>query len=65
LNKELVETYKRKSFARFMRNETNYDLLVKLVVDDCIHIIETSKHPGKLAIAKLIREHYGYESIQV
>jgi hypothetical protein len=47
-----------------MRNETNYELLVKLVVDDCIELIETSKHPGKLAIAKLIKEHYGYnESI--
>ncbi len=66
MNKQLVENYKRKSFARFMRNETNYELLVKLVVDDCLEIIETSKHPGKLAIAKLIKEHYGYnESIQV
>jgi hypothetical protein len=38
---------------------------MQLVVDDCIQLIQASKHPGKLAIVKLLKEHYGYESIQV
>jgi len=61
LNKQLVETYRRKSFARFMKNETNYELLVQLVVEDCLAIIEANKSPNKVAMINKIKEHFGVE----
>jgi hypothetical protein len=59
LNKQLVETYRRRSFARFMKNETNYELLVQLVVEDCLAIIEANKSPNKVAMTNKIKQHFG------
>ena len=59
MNKQLVEAYRRKSFARFMKNETNYELLVQLVVEDCLAIIEANKSPNKVAMINKIKQHFG------
>jgi hypothetical protein len=59
LNKQLVEAYRRRSFARFMKNETNYELLVQLVVEDCLAIIEANKSPNKVAMINKIKQHFG------
>ena len=59
MNKQLVETYRRRSFARFMKNETNYELLVQLVVEDCLAIIEANKSPNKVAMINKIKQHFG------
>jgi hypothetical protein len=59
LNKQLVQEYKRRSFARFMHNETNYELLVQLVVEDCLAIIEANKSPNKVAMVNKIKQHFG------
>jgi hypothetical protein len=59
LNKQLVESYRRRSFARFMKNETNYELLVQLVVEDCLAIIEANKSPNKVAMTNKIKQHFG------
>jgi hypothetical protein len=61
LNKELVESYRRRSFARFMKNETNYELLVQLVVEDCLAIIEANKTPNKVAMVNKIKQHFGLD----
>ena len=59
MNKQLVEAYRRRSFARFMKNETNYELLVQLVVEDCLAIIEANKSPNKVAMINKIKQHFG------
>ena len=59
MNKQLVESYRRRSFARFMKNETNYELLVQLVVEDCLAIIEANKSPNKVAMTNKIKQHFG------
>ncbi len=61
MNKELVESYRRRSFARFMKNETNYELLVQLVVEDCLAIIEANKTPNKVAMVNKIKQHFGLD----
>lgn len=61
MNKQLVETYRRRSFARFMKNETNYELLVQLVVEDCLAIIEANKSPNKVAMTNKIKQHFGLD----
>jgi len=61
LNKQLVESYRRKSFARFMKNETNYELLVQLVVEDCLAIIEANKSPNRVAMVNKIKQHFGLD----
>ena len=59
MNKQLVEDYRRRSFARFMKNETNYQLLVQLVVEDCLAIIEANKSPNRVAMINKIKQHFG------
>ena len=61
MNKQLVQEYKRKSFARFMKNETNYELLVQLVVEDCLAIIEANKLPNRVAMVNKIKQHFGLD----
>lgn len=61
MNKQLVQEYKRRSFARFMKNETNYELLVQLVVEDCLAIIEANKSPNKVAMVNKIKQHFGLD----
>ena len=61
MNKQLVQEYKRRSFARFMKNETNYELLVQLVVQDCLAIIEANKTPNKVAMVNKIKQHFGLD----
>ena len=65
MNKQLAKQYYDKSYSRYSRLDHPVDpeRFMQLVVDDCIELIETSKHPGRLAIAKMLKEHYGYESI--
>lgn len=61
MNKQLVQEYKRRSFARFMHNETNYELLVQLVVEDCLAIIEANKSPNRVAMINKIKQHFGLD----
>ena len=67
MNKQLAKKYYTQSYSRYSRLDHPVDpeRFMQLVVDDCIELIQASKHPGKLAIVKLLKEHYGYESIQV
>ena len=44
-----------------MKNETNYELLVQLVVEDCLAIIEANKSPNKVAMTNKIKQHFGLD----
>jgi hypothetical protein len=44
-----------------MHNETNYELLVQLVVEDCLAIIEANKSPNKVAMVNKIKQHFGLD----
>jgi hypothetical protein len=44
-----------------MHNETNYELLVQLVVEDCLAIIEANKSPNKVAMTNKIKQHFGLD----
>ena len=44
-----------------MKNETNYELLVQLVVEDCLAIIEANKTPNKVAMVNKIKQHFGID----
>lgn len=60
MKQELIRQYKQQSFKRWAENNTDYEKLITLVIDDVLNIVQHSK-PSKTQLTKAIREHFGME----
>jgi hypothetical protein len=61
LKQELIKRYKQQSFKRWAENNTDYEKLVNLVVDDVLTIVGASK-PSKTQLTMAIKLYFGLES---
>jgi hypothetical protein len=61
LKPELIKRYKQQSFKRWAENNTDYEKLVHLVVDDVLTIVQASK-PSKTQLTMAIKLYFGLES---
>jgi hypothetical protein len=61
LKPELIKRYKQQSFKRWAENNTDYEKLVHLVVDDVLTIVQASK-PSKTQLTLAIKLYFGLES---
>ena len=61
MKQELIKRYKQQSFKRWAENNTDYEKLVHLVVDDVLTIVQASK-PSKTQLTMAIKLYFGLES---
>ncbi len=61
MKQELIKRYKQQSFKRWAENNTDYEKLVNLVVDDVLTIVGASK-PSKTQLTMAIKLYFGLES---
>jgi len=61
LKQELIKRYKQQSYSRWADNNTDYNKLVNLVVDDVLQIVQASK-PSKTQLTMAIKLYFGLES---
>jgi hypothetical protein len=61
LKPELIKRYKQQSFKRWAENNTDYEKLVHLVVDDVLTIVGASK-PSKTQLTMAIKLYFGLET---
>ena len=61
MKQELIKRYKQQSFKRWAENNTDYEKLVGLVVDDVLTIVQASK-PSKTQLTMAIKLYFGLES---
>lgn len=58
---ELIKRYKQQSFKRWAENNTDYEKLVHLVIDDVLTIVGASK-PSKTQLTMAIKLYFGLET---
>lgn len=61
MKQELIKRYKEQSFSRWKPNQTDYNKLVELVVNDVLEIVQHSK-PSKTQLTMAIKLYFGLES---
>ncbi len=61
MKQELIKRYKQQSYSRWADNNTDYNKLVNLVVDDVLQIVQASK-PSKTQLTMAIKLYFGLES---
>jgi hypothetical protein len=61
VNKELAKKFHAKAYSRWANsNPIDAELFMKLVVDECIRVIEDTKGPSKIVAISNIRKYFGY-----